>query len=85
MQDAGEQGVGFVGFEVAVEFEEFGEEGEDEGEGDLRFLLVPSIFMRWVGGLLYQIQQQRDEQHPQDLLALRRINGGRHLVLSRRF
>jgi hypothetical protein len=24
-----------VRFEVAVEFEEFGEEGEDEGEGDL--------------------------------------------------
>jgi hypothetical protein len=34
-EDAGEESVGGGDLEVAVEFEEFGEEGEDEGEGDL--------------------------------------------------
>jgi hypothetical protein len=34
-EDAGEECVRRGGFEVAVEFEEFGEEREDEGEGDL--------------------------------------------------
>ena len=38
VEDSGKEGVGPGVFEVAVEFEEFGEEGEDEGEGDLYVL-----------------------------------------------
>jgi len=40
----GDGGSGGGGFEVAVEFDELGEEGEDEGEGYLRG--------RWVSGLV---------------------------------
>ena len=39
-------------FEVAIEFEEFGEEGEDEGEGDLRFgSLVSGLLLEGIVSL----------------------------------
>ena len=42
MEDLRQDGIGGRGggFEVAVELEEFGEEGEDEGEGDLGALAL---------------------------------------------
>jgi hypothetical protein len=48
-EDAGEEGVGGGDFEVAVEFEEFGEEGEDEGEGDLVNVREGVYLFSWRG------------------------------------
>jgi hypothetical protein len=56
---------------VAVEFEEFGEEGEDEREGDLAGFFVSSEERRRVllWRLSYQVEEQRDEDDSQDFLA----------------
>ena len=58
----------WCGFEVAVEFEEFGEEGEDEGEGDLGGLSVgcASVVVILVGA--YQVEEEGDEEYSQHLL-----------------
>lgn len=40
MKDAVEERGRIVGLEIAVEFEELGEEGEDECEGYLRYVSV---------------------------------------------
>ena len=51
MQDLRKHCVGsFVrGFEIAIEFEQFGEEWEDEGKGDLAILLAIPIRRVQVG------------------------------------
>lgn len=85
-EDAGEEGVVGIGtsFGVAVELEELGEEGEDEGEGYLErerggcvsVSQVCLLRVDWEGetGWTYQVKQQGDEDDLEHLLAGAGVN-----------
>ena len=71
-EDAGEEGVRRGGFEVAVEFEEFGEEREDEGEGDLDGVVNGYISQQCLVRVTYEIEEEGYHEYSEDLFPLRR-------------
>jgi len=63
---------GLLGFEGAVEVDKFGEEGEDEGEGDLKGsdgLVVSWWVERGHGRETHEIEEEGDEEDAEDLFA----------------